>query len=215
MLGMLLALVSAAPAQASGPRWLMVPLARYFGVPPEAELAKCREAFRRYQAQPPGTPADLWPVHRLASDDSGRHREWSADLARSFAARLETVGATGLRLHVLTEAPAVPSAKMGRNQLSYLWQRGGQYAAVVREQKSPADFVWIVEVWAAQGKVSALQIFLLGADGQIAYLRAYNSHQFGKNLPLAGEAWMDFLITRLGQDLVRPPEEIFPRDGVG
>jgi len=212
---MLLALVSAAPAQASGQRWLMVPLARYFGVPPEAELAKCREAFRRYQAQPPGTPADLWPVHRLASDDSGRHREWSADLARSFAARLETVGATGLRLHVLTEAPAVPSAKMGRNQLSYLWQRRGQYAAVVREQKSPADFVWIVEVWAAQGKVSALQIFLLGADGQIAYLRAYNSHQFGKNLPLEGEAWMDFLITRLGQDLVRPPEEIFPRDGVG
>ncbi len=212
---MLLALLLAVPAQASGPRWLMAPLARFFGVPPEAELAKCREAFRRYQAQPPGTPADLWPVFRLASDDSGRHREWSADLARSFAARLETVGATGLRLNVVAAAPTVPSAKMGRNQLSYLWQRGGQYAAVVREQRPSADFVWIVEVWAAQGKVSALQIFLLGADGQIAYLRAYNSHQFGKNLPLAGEAWMDFLITRLRQDLARPPEEIFPRDGVG
>lgn len=211
----MLALVLAAPAQASGPRWLMAPLARFFGVPPEAELAKCREAFRRYQAQPPGTPADLWPVFRLAFDDSGRRREWNADLARSFAVRLETVGATGLRFNVVAEAPKVPAAKMGRNQLSYVWQRGGQYAVVVREQRPSADFVWIVEVWAAQGKVSALQIFLLGADGQIAYLRAYNSHQFGKNLPIEGEAWMDFLITRLRQDLARPPEEIFPRDGVG
>lgn len=141
VLGVLLALSLSAPAQASGPRWLMVPLARYFGVPREAELAKCREAFRHYQAQPTETPADLWPVYRLASDETGRHREWSADLARSFAARLETVGATGLRLHVLDEAPAVPSAMMGRNQLSYLWQRGGQYAAVLREQRPSADFV--------------------------------------------------------------------------
>lgn len=212
---MLLALPLAVPAQASGPRWLMAPLARFFGVPPEAELAKCREAFRRYQAQPPGTPADLWPVLRLASDESGRHREWSVDLARSFAARLETVGATGLRLQVVAEPPAAPAAKMGRNQLSYTWARGGQYAAVVRERKTSADFVWIVEVWAAQGKVSALQIFLLEADGQVAYLRAYNSHQFGKNLPLESEAWMDFLISHLRRDLARPPEEIFPPDGVG
>lgn len=212
---MLLALLLAVPAQASGPRWLMAPLARFFGVPPEAELAKCREAFRRYQAQPPGTPADLWPVLRLASDETGRHRDWSAELARSFAARLETVGATGLRLQVVTETPAVPAAKMGRNQLSYTWARGGQYAAVVSERKASADFVWIVEVWASQGKVSALQIYLLESSGQIAYLRAYNSHQFGKNLPLAGEAWMDFLFTRLRQDLGRAPEEIFPRDGVG
>lgn len=214
---MLLALSLAVPAQASGPRWLMAPLARAFGVPPEAELAKCREAFRRFQAEAPRAEMLLLPVFRSDYEDTGGARGWSKPLAGAFVKRWEAMGLSDLILDIdhSTLAQHLPPPRMGHNQLRYLWERGAQYAQVLREAKLDTGYAWAVEVWAVRGTVTALQIYIIEADGQIAYLRAYNSHQFGKNLPLAGEAWMDFLITRLRQDLARPPEEIFPRDGVG
>ncbi len=214
---MLLALVFAAPAQAAGPRWLMAPLARAFGVPPEAELAKCREGFRRFQAEAPRAEMVLLPAFRINRDESGAERGWSLPMAAAFIKRWEMMGLAEFVLAVdhSKRVERVPPLKMGRNQLRYLWARGAQYAQVLREEKAPFDYVWAIEVWAGRGQVAALQVYIFAADGQIVYLRAYNSHQFGQNLPLAGEAWMDFLITRLRQDLVRPPEEIFPRDGVG
>lgn len=210
-------LLLSAPAQASAPRWIMAPLARAFGVPPEAELAKCREAFRRFQTEAPLAEMRLLPVFRIDNEEGGGERGWSLPLAVAFSQRWDTMGLADLVLDLdrskLVER--VPPPKMGHNQLRYLWERGAQYAQVLREAKPDTDYAWAIEVWAVRGKVTALQIYIFAADGQIVYLRAYNSHQFGQNLPYAGEAWMDFLITRLRQDLVRPPEEIFPRDGVG
>lgn len=217
MLGMLLALMSTAPAQASGPRWLMAPLARAFGVPPEAELAKCREGFRRFQTEAPVAEMVLLPAFRIDREEGGGERGWSLPIAATFSKRWEAMGLAELVLGVDRSklVQRVPPARMGHNQLRYLWERGAQYAQVLRDEKVDADYIWAIEVWAGRGKVAALQVYIFAADGQIVYLRAYNSHQFGQNLPYAGEAWMDFLITRLRQDLVRPPEEIFPRDGVG
>lgn len=204
-------------ASAEAPCWIMAPLARAFGVPPEAELAKCREGFRRFQAEAPMAEMRLLPVFRFDREEARTEAGWTLPLAGQFMRRWEAMGLPDMILDLdrskLVQRVAPPN--FGHNQLRYLWERGAQYAQVLREAKLDTDYVWAIEVWAGRGKVGALQVYIFSADGQIVYLRLFNSHQFGENLPFAGEAWMDFLITRLRQDLVRPPEEIFPRDGVG
>lgn len=205
----LLAGAGFAPALSAGPAILMYPLARAFGSPSESELAKCRQAFAELQAGLGASRVAVVPV--MFAD--GSQRSWRADLAASVIQQASS--RTSARFETAAAAPTTFPAKLGHNQLRYLWERAEVYGQWVRDARPPGDYVWICEIWGHDGKVAAIHVYLLAATGQVAYCRLFNSHQFGPNLPLDDEAPIQLLVKQLFKDLPREPEKVFPPYGVG
>lgn len=205
-------LFPAAPLVA-GTEVLLYPFARAFGSPSEAELARCRAAFRQFQARDADCRVLVQPVMFVSRQQSGSTVAYRADLADDLIKRLTPALHAGLcRAETV---PAVARADFKRNQLRYTWTRAAQYSDYTARAHPKADYVLFTEVWAAGRKVAALQIYLLNSSGQIAYCRLFNSHQFGNALPLEGPAWMEFLTRHFLQDLSREPGQVFPKYGVG
>lgn len=213
LLGRMLALISLgglllSPLQA-GSNILLYPLARAFGSPSEAELAKCRQAFQRLQARLETSHVTVQPV--LLAD--GGRRTWRRNLAEAVVREAGTL--TQARLNLADTAPEVAPARLGHNQLRYTWERAAEYSRWVQAAHPTGDYVWFIEIWSARGKVGAIQVYLLEADGQVAYCRLFNSHQFGPDLALVGEAAIRLAVQRFFQDLPKDPRAVFPPYGVG
>ena len=195
------------PLQAGGEIFLY-PLARAFGSPSEAELARCRQAFRQFQSNIGTSRVAVAPVFFV---DGSRH-EWRPDLAEAVIREAGVL--TAARFEVLASAPVVAPTELGHNQLRYLWKRATVYSDWVKAAHPAGDFVWVVEIWGHDGKVGAIHAYVFDTSGQIAYCRLFNSHQFGPNLPIGDEP-IRLLVRRLFEDLKKDPEKIFPPYGVG
>lgn len=213
LLGRMLTLISLgglllSPLQA-GSNILLYPLARAFGSPPEAELAKCRQAFQQLQSRLDTSRVTVQPVLLV----EGGRRAWRQNLAEAV---VREVGAhTKARLTVADTTPEVAPTRLGHNQLRYTWERAAEYSRWVQAARPAGDYVWFIEIWASRGKVGAIQVYVLEADGQVAYCRLFNSHQFGPDLALAGEAAIRLAVQRFFQDLPKDPRAVFPPYGVG
>lgn len=193
---------------AGGTEILLYPFARAFGSPSEAELARCRNAWRQFQATLATQPVVAVPVLVAA----GRSSEWRADVVQLLAGRISAAGA--LQVRAIAEPPAVEPLPMGSNQLRYAWKRAAQYAEWVKRMPAHPEYVLLVEVWAGPEQIGGIHFFLVSPEGQVAYCRWFNSHQFGK-LPFTGDAWIEFAAGRFLRDLKRSAEELFPPYGVG
>lgn len=193
----------------AGTEVLFYPLARAFGSPRESELARCRQAFQQLQAHWGTSRVLVQPV--LFVD--GARREWRQDLAESICREAGTL--TSAKLEVAGTAPAVAPALFRHNQLRYLWERAAQYTQWAKTARPAGGYVWCAEIWGHDGKVAAIQIYLLDPSGQIAYCRLFNSHQLGKNLPMQGEDAVRLIVRRLFKDLQREAKSVFPPYGIG
>ena len=197
------------PPLQAGSGILLYPLARAFGSPSESELAKCRQAFHQLQADLGTSRVAVMPVFFV---DGGR-RVWRADLAEAIIR--EAGVRSSAQFAVPVPAPAVAPAVLGHNQLRYLWERASVFAEWVKADHPAADYVWIAEIWGHGGKVGAIHVYVFDVRGQLAYCRLFNSHQFGPNLPLEGDAAVQLLVRRFFEDLQKDPVRIFPPYGVG
>lgn len=193
-----------------GCKAMVYPVARAFGSPSEAELARCREAFEAFK----GTCLATRLVVFEACDPVHGDRPWTVGTSARMA--------TGLRAHGASNAVAaplphgVPVRPYGGNQLRYLWERARAYGAWIREARPEGEHFLFVEVVAApDGSVHGVQTCVVDRQGRIAYVGLMNSHHFGARPPAGPEAACDLALARLLQDLRRPPLEIFPRWGVG
>jgi len=193
----------------AGTEILLYPLARAFGSPSESELVKCRQAFRHLQSGLATSRVTLLPVFLV---EDGR-QEWRPDLAEAIIREAGT--RTTAKFEVVTAAPPVAPAQIGHNQLRYLWARAEVYSAWVKSTPVAGDYTWVAEIWGHGNKVGAIQVYLLDAHGQVAYCRLYNSHQFGPDLPLQGDAAIKLFVRQLFENLRKDPEMIFPPYGVG
>jgi len=140
-------------------------------------------------------------------------RIWRRDLAEAIVQQSEAQ--TRAKFEVASAAPTAAPTKFGHNQMRYTWERAAAYGQWVKDTHPAGDFLWVCEIWGHEGKVAAIQVYVLDASGQIAYCRLYNSHQFGPNLPLAGDEPIKLLVKQLFKDLPRDPKQIFPPYGVG
>lgn len=186
------------------------PFARAWGSPSEAELAKCRQAYRQLKGEAATEPLLALPV--LVVKQSAPPR-WRADLARPCARGVAT--ALHRRVTCLAEAPDVAPAELGHNQLRYAWARAREYAAFVARQPAEPGHRVFAEVWVNRGNVAALHVFVISPAGQIAYCRWWNSHQFGPRLSFGDGDWIPFLVDQIHRDFARSAEELFPPYGVG
>ncbi len=202
---------SALPAEAGN--LLLYPFARMFGSPSESELAKCRQAFRQWQARPPSCLVCVQPVLWVTPHRGGPTRSYRLDRANALVTRLEKLDR--VRLVLALDPPTVAPDPFERNQLRYTWKRAATYAKYTAQLHPAESYVLFTEVWGAGANVAAIQIYLVDASGQIVYCRLFNSHQFGPNLHLKGPTWLDFLVPVLLRDMEREPEELFPKYGVG
>lgn len=193
----------------AGSEILLYPLARAFGSPPESELVKCRQAFRELQSGLGGSRVVVEPV--LFVD--GHRRQWRADLAGSLCR--EAAARTTAKLVVAPSNPSVPQARFRHNQLRYTWERAAQYAGWVREAHPAGDFVWCAEIWGHDGKLGAVQVYLLDPSGRIAYCQLFNSHHFGENLPLEGDRAVRLIVEAVFEHLRWDADRVFPPHGVG
>lgn len=213
LLGRMLALISLGglllPPLQAGSNPFFYPLARAFGSPPEAELAKCRQAFQRLQGRLETSHVTVQPVFLVDGDQ----RAWRRDLAERVVR--EAGAHTKARLIPADTTPAVAPARLGHNQLRYTWARAAEYSRWVQAARPAGDYVWFIEIWSARGKVGAIQVYLLEANGQVAYCRLFNSHQFGPDLALEGDAAIRLAVQRFFQDLPKDPRAVFPPYDIG
>ena len=202
-LGMLLTLAFA------GCQAVLAPFARAFGAPPESELALCRTAFQKLQSRLPDSRVQVEPVYFALDHD----RQWRSDWARSLVH--EAGVQTKARFELASAPPEVRPTTFGHNQLRYLWARSVAYADWIKATSPAVDYVWCVEIFGHAGKVGAIQVYVFDANGQVAFCRLFNSHQFGDNLPLQGEEHIRLVVKTLFEELRLDPKVIFPPYGVG
>ncbi|HVT73439.1 MAG TPA: hypothetical protein VHD61_09900 [Lacunisphaera sp.] len=194
----------------AGSEILLYPLARAFGAPPESELVRCRQAFQQLQAHLRESRVAVQPVLCIDESRAVWRRMTAVTLAREVSDRSPaelTVPRDG--------APVVPPTEFGHNQLRYLWTRATVYTDWVKANPPAADYVWIAEIWGHDGKVGAIQVYILDARGQVAYCRLFNSHHFGPNLPMEGVDAVQLIVRNFFEDLKKTAEQIFPPYGVG
>ncbi|HNC24249.1 MAG TPA: hypothetical protein PLU52_08585 [Opitutaceae bacterium] len=192
-----------------GCREVLYPLARAFGSPPEEDLAVCRVAFAELKKNLPASSVRVEPVQYAATRDTRRWRyDWAEGLAREAHLRMPT------RYEIAPIAPGVVPTHFGRNQMRYLWERAVAYSNWLKSSPPGIDYIWCTEIFAQEGRVIAIQVFVYDAKGQLAYCRLFNSHHFGKTLNEGDDA-LRLVVQTLLDDLKRDPEQIFPRYGVG
>ena len=200
---------SLTPSLTAGPEILIYPLARVFGSPSESDLAKCRQAFAQLQAHLGTSRVVVEPVLFVENGE----RSWRRDLAEAIVQH--SAASTDAKLEVANSAPTAAATKFGHNQMRYTWERASAYGQWVKDTHPAGDYLLVTEVWGWQGKVAAIQVYVLNATGQVAYCRLFNSHHFGPDLPLVGDEPIKLLVKQLFKDLPRDPKQIFPPYGVG
>lgn len=200
----------------AGTEILLYPLARAFGGPREAELVKCREGFRHFQADFATRPITVLPV--LTRPDYSavdRQSAWSPEMAAALASAIHRAAREGMdpTLRLETDVPAVPPTKFGHNQLRYLWARGAGYSSHVQTAHPAGYYFLFTEIYAFNENVSGIQIYVIDGRGQIVYCRLFNSHHFGDHLPFHGA--FRLIARHLFEDLGKEAEQVFPPYGVG
>jgi hypothetical protein len=208
-LALLVALVLVSGLAIGGCHQVLYPLARAFGAPPESDLAVCRAAFQDLKGALAHSRVQVEPIHFA----QGNTRQWRYDLAESLVR--EARSHTPAQFAVAPMAPDVVPTLFGRNQLRYLWERGRVYADWVKATPRGADYIWCVEIFGREGKLTAIQAYLIDAKGRLAYCTLFNSHHFGRNVPLEGDEALRLVVTRLFADLQVDPLKLFPPYGVG
>jgi len=206
---LLLAGLTLLPLRA-GTNILFYPFARAFGSPPESELVNCRKAFTRLQTQLGTSRILIQPVLFVGSPRA----TWRDRPARELRRGLKE-GGIQARFEIAGAAPEVHRPQLGHNQLRYLWQRSRDYSEWVRSAKPPGDYILFAEVFAHDGKVGAIHVFILDSSGQVAYCRLFNSHQFGPDLLADDGAPEHWIVSHLLKDLQRESTELFPPYGIG
>jgi len=207
----LLALLS--PLHA-GTEILLYPLARAFGGPSESELVQCRRAFQHLQSSLATSRLVVQPVLSQPKYSPENQAVWRHDLAAAL--RREIGAKSGVTLAAPETTPVVAPTDFGPNQMRYLWSRAAAYAKWVRSTHPAGDYVLFAEVFARNGRVGAIQVFILdSSSGQLAYCRLFNSHQFGPHLPAQGDQAIGLIVQHLFDDLTQEPKKIFPPYGVG
>ena len=197
------------PTLNAGAEFLLAPLARAFGAPPESELARCRVAFQGLQSHLGASRVVVAPVYFV----DGHKRSWRPDLADALCHEAGTH--TGARFAVAAAKPQVGPAQLGHNQLRYLWHRAADYSGWVQTARPGADYVWFVEIWGHNGNVGAIHVYVVDPAGQIAYCRLFNSHHFGDHLPMEGGDAVRLIVDDFFRNLARDPKSVFPPYGVG
>lgn len=188
---------------------MLYPAARAFGSPSEGELRKCRAAFARLKAELPTARLVVFPACDPTGSKPGWNPEAGAAMAALLKSRCAAAAPSGLQ-------PAVPPEPYKGNQLRYLWNRARAYGQWLRQARPAGDFFCFVEIAAGpHGEAFGLQLYLLDAEGQVAYLRLMNSHHFGGNPPVGPQAACELLAQCLARDLALEPETVFPPYGVG
>ncbi len=187
---------------------LMIPVARAFGAPAESELRPRRAALERLQAQRGETRMRVY----MLLDPTG-HQPAVEGSARFVASRLQEAGWPQVRsVHAV---PPVPAAELGHNQLRYHEGRASTYSAWLKA--APADGEWVLILEAIRGAegYAALHIYVLDPSGQLAYSRLFNSHHLGKPGPAHPQEACRLLVQAFLKDLERPPQAVWPPDGIG
>lgn len=192
---------------------LLYPLARAFGGPSESELVKCRQAFQQLQSNLGTSRLVVQPVLSQPKYSPENKAVWRQDLAEAL--RREIGSKSGAKLEAPENTPVVTPTDFGHNQMRYLWSRGAEYGKWVKSTHPAGDYVLFTEVFAREGKVGAIQVFVLDTSGQLAYCRLFNSHQFGPNLASQGDEAIRLIVKHLFDDLAKEPKKIFPPYGVG
>jgi hypothetical protein len=122
---------------------------------------------------------------------------------------------TKAKLTLAPSPPDVNSTPFEHNQLRYLWTRSADYAHYLQTARPNADFVLQAEIFAHDGKIAAIQVYVFTADGQVTYCRLFNSHHFGPNFRTGGNAAFELIVRHLFEDLHKDAEVVFPPHGVG
>jgi hypothetical protein len=160
-----------------------------------------------------GTEVLLYPLARAFGGPSENQAVWRQDLAKAL--RREIGSKSGAKIGAPETTPVVNPTDFGHNQLRYLWSRAAEYGKWVKSTHPAGDYVLFTEVFARDGKVGAIHVFVLDTSGQLAYCRLFNSHQFGPNLTSQGDEAILLIVKHLFDDLTKEPTKIFPPYGVG
>ncbi|HUA37671.1 MAG TPA: hypothetical protein VMA35_04640 [Candidatus Sulfopaludibacter sp.] len=104
---------------------------------------------------------------------------------------------------------------VGGESRPYLTKRSVAYGAWVKAIHPSGNYVFVAEIFGGKEIVCAIQIYVFYSSGQPAYSRLLNSHQFGNNLPLSGDAPVGKVADTFLQDLKRDVKKMFPPYGVG
>ena len=200
------------PARA-GTEILFYPFARLFGGQSESELVRCRVAFQQMQTNFAISHLVVMPVLVADSGTVAENCQWHCDLA---AAVVRDISArTSAKVEISATEPKVAMPKPFHNQLRYLTKRSAAYGAWVKATHPPGDYVFVAEIFGGKEIIYAIQIYVFNSSGQLAYSRLLNSHQFGNNLTLSGDAPVEKVADTFLKDLKRDVQNIFPPYGVG
>ena len=193
----------------AGMEIILYPVARAFGSPAESELARRRVAFKQLQA---GVEKSRLVVMPVLFADAGRC-QWRSDLAAAELRELAT--RTSAKMEVSSVEPKVAVPPRFHNQLRYLSKRAKVYRDWIKAAPPSGDYVLVTEVFGAGEKVAAIHIYLFDSSGQVAYCRLLNSHQFGPNLPLAGDSAVKLIVNTFIDNLKWDATKLFPPHGIG
>ncbi len=193
----------------AGTEIFLYPLARAFGGQSESELARCRAAFKQMQTNFDRSRVVVMPV---LFADAGRCQGRS-DLAAAEMRELAT--RTSAKIEVPSVEPKIAAPPRFHNQLRYFSKRSTVYRDWIKAAHPSCDYVLVTEIFGGAGNVGAIQIYLFDSSGQIAYCRLLNSHQFGSNLPLAGEDAVKLIVNTFFDNLKWDAKKLFPPYGVG
>ena len=189
---------------------ILYPLARAFGGPSEGELKLRRVAFDHLKAAKDTARILVYPMvdpRRAKSPYDAATADSAAALARGEG----LVGAVAATVH-----HTVPPSDLGGNQMRYTQDRAKAYAAWTAAHRPDADFVMFLEAMTdAAGSVGGIQIYVLEASGQVAYVRLYNSHHFNGTPPNGADNVCGVMLRTLKRDLQRLATDVHPPYGVG
>lgn len=189
---------------------MLYPLALAFGGPSEGELKLRRVAFDRLKASKATARILVYPLV------DPRHAEspYPVASAETAAALARGEGLAGAK--AATGFHAVPPSALGSNQLRFTMDRAKAYAAWTATQRLDTDFVMFLEAMTdSAGRVGGIQLYVVEASGQVAYVRLYNSHHFNGTPPHGPDNVCGVMLRNLRFDLTRQATELHPPYGVG
>ena len=197
----------------AGTEILFYPLARMFGSPSESELVRCRAAFQQMQTNFNNSRVVVMPVLFADADTDAKNGQWRGDLAAAEMREMSVQ--TTAKIEVSATEPKVAMPKPFHNQLRYITKRSAVYGSWIKAAHPPGDYIFVSEIFGGKGIVYAIQIYVFDSSGQLTYSRLLNSHQFGNNLPLTGDAAVKRIAKTFLNNLKEDVKKIFPPYGVG
>lgn len=189
---------------------MLYPLALAFGGPSEGELKLRRVAFDHLKATKATARILVYPL----VDPRRAENPYALATAVTAAALAKGEGLAGAV--AATAFHAVPPSALGGNQMKYTQGRAKAYAAWTAAQRLDTDFVMFLEAMTdSAGRVGGIQLYVVEASGQVAYVRLYNSHHFNGTPPHGADNVCGVMLRNLKFDLMRQATELHPPYGVG